>query len=104
MTDAADAEKMLKGETPSYQNMNEAPVVFFDIAPAYGAIGGIVQVELATRILIPHSDNTIDIKFVSCARLRCSATAAAFLRDALDASLKMIELPQDNPVAASKLN
>jgi len=36
--------------------------------------------------------------------LRCSAHAAANLRQALDTALKMLEQPQANPVAASKMN
>jgi hypothetical protein len=38
--------------------------------------------------------------------LRCNPTAAANLRNALDAALKMLEQPQQqpDPVAASKMN
>jgi hypothetical protein len=57
-----------------------------------------------TTILIPHQDDSVDVRFVSCGRLRCSATAATHLRNALDASLKMLEQPVPNPVRASKLN
>ncbi len=52
--------------------------------------------------LIPLQDDSVDVKFVSCGRLRCSATAAVHLRNALIASLKMLEQP--NPVGASRLN
>ena len=75
-------------------------MIYFDIAPAYGVMSGIVQVELGARILIPHQDDTVDVKFISCGRLRCSATAALHLRNAIDASLKMLEQPQPNPVGA----
>jgi hypothetical protein len=44
------------------------------------------------------------VRFLSSGRLRCSAHAATNLRHALDAALKMLEQPQSNPVAASKLN
>jgi hypothetical protein len=54
--------------------------------------------------LIPHHDDSVDVKFVTCGRLRCSATAATHLRNALDASLKMLEQPAPNPVGVSKLN
>jgi hypothetical protein len=89
---------------PSYDNRNDVPIVYFDIAPAYGVMSGIVQIELGTRILVPHQDDSVDVRFVSCGRLRCSATAAMHLRNALDASLKMLEQPAPNPVGASKLN
>jgi hypothetical protein len=74
------------------------------IAPAYGVMSSIVQIELGARILVPHQDDTVDVRFVTCGRLRCSATAAMHLRNALDASLKMLEQPAPNPVGASKLN
>lgn len=104
MTDPADVDQPAKGSVPAYDNRNDIPTVYFDIAPAYGVMGGIVQIELGARILVPHPDDSVDIRFVSCARLRCSVTAAIHLRNALDASLKMLEQPQPNPVAASKLN
>jgi hypothetical protein len=93
-----------KGTVPTFENSNDVPTVYFDIAPAYGVMSGIVQVELGARILVPHQDDTVDVRFVSCGRLRCSAAAAVHLRNALDASLKMLEQPQPNPVGASKLN
>ena len=66
---------------------------------------GTVEIELATRILVPASNGSTDVKFLSSGRLRCSPTAAANLRNALDAALKMLEQPQQpDPVAASKMN
>jgi hypothetical protein len=93
-----------KDAVPSFGNRNDVPTVYFDIAPAYGVMSGIVQIEVGQRILIPHSDDSVDVRFVTSGRLRCSATAAMHLRNALDASLKMLEQPAPNPVGASKLN
>ena len=81
-----------------------APVVYFDIIGAYGTMHGAIEVELATRILVPRADGSTEIKFLSSGRLRCSANAAANLRNSLDAALKMLEQPHADPVAASKLN
>jgi hypothetical protein len=67
-------------------------------------MSGIVQVELGARVLVPHQDDSVDVRFVTVGRLRCSVTAATHLRNALDASLKMLEQPAPNPVGASKLN
>jgi hypothetical protein len=89
---------------PTYDNRNDVQTIYFDIAPAYGVMSGIVQIELGQRILVPHSDDSVDVRFVTSGRLRCSATAAVHLRNALDASLKMLEQPAPNPVGASKLN
>jgi hypothetical protein len=93
-----------KTSVPSYEDRPDVPTVYFDIAPAYGVMSGIVQIELGARILVPHQDDTVDVRFVSCGRLRCSAAAAVHLRNAIDASLKMLEQPQPNPVGTSKLN
>jgi hypothetical protein len=99
-----DIDQPGKGPVPTFENRNDVPTVYFDIAPAYGVTSGIVQVELGARILVPHQDDSVDVRFVSCGRLRCSAAAAAHLRNAIDASLKMLEQPQPNPVGASRLN
>jgi hypothetical protein len=88
-----------------YQDIGgTAPLVYFDIVAAYGTMHGAVEVELATRIAVPKPDGAIEAKFLSSGRLRCSATAATNLRNGLDAALKMLEQPQANAVAASKLN
>ena len=83
-----------------------APLVYFDIVGAYGTMNGSVEIELATRILIPKSDGSTDVKFLASGRLRCTANAATNLRNALDAALKMLEQPDANlaAIAASKLN
>lgn len=93
-----------KGQVPMFQNRDDVPIIYFDIAPAYGVMNGIVQVELGARILVPHQDDSVDIRFLSCGRLRCSPAAAVHLRNAIDAALKMLEQPQPNPVGASRLN
>ena len=81
-----------------------APLVYFDIVGAYGTMHGAVEIELATRILVPRPNGSTDVKFLSSGRLRCSPNAAVNLRNALDAALKMLEQPQPDPVAASKMN
>lgn len=81
-----------------------APMVYFDIVGAYGTMNGTVVVELASRILVPKTDGSTEVKFLSSGRLRCSAHAATQLRDALDAAVKLLEPPQADPAAASKMN
>jgi hypothetical protein len=82
-----------------------APLVYFDIVGAYGTMNGAVEVELATRILVPKPDGSTEVKFLSSGCLRCSANATN-LRNGLDAALKMLEQPQGSAaaVAAGKLN
>jgi hypothetical protein len=82
-----------------------APLVYFDIVGAYGTMNGSVEIELATRILVPKADGGTEVKFISSGRLRCTQSAAANLRNGLDAALKMLE-PQASvgAITASKLN
>ncbi len=91
-------------ELPVYENVDTAPIVYFDMAPAHGVMSGQVQIELACRILNALPDGNVEIKFITSGRLRCSATAALNLRNAIDAALKMLEQPQQSPVAAAKMN
>ena len=85
-----------------------APLVYFDIVGAYGTMNGAVEVELATRILVPKPDGSTEVKFISSGRIRCTPNAATNLRNGLDAALKMLEQPQAIntvvAVAGSKLN
>lgn len=89
--------------TPPFEDTANAPFIYFDISPAYGILNGAVQVELASRILIPDASGPIEIRYRTSGHLRCSPTAAALLRDTLDAALKMLEQPQQGQ-AAAKLN
>ena len=82
-----------------------APLVYFDIIGAYGTMHGSIEIELATRILVPKPDGATEVKFLSSGRLRCSPTAAINLRNGLESALKLLEQPQpDQVVAASKMN
>lgn len=40
-----------------------APLVYFDIVGAYGTMNGAIEVELATRILVPKPDGSTEVKF-----------------------------------------
>ena len=83
-----------------------APLVYFDIVGAYGTMNGSIEIELATRILVPKPDGSTEVKFISSGRLRCTQNAATNLRNAVDSALKMLEQPQANAaaIAAGKLN
>jgi len=82
-----------------------APVIYFDIVGAYGTMHGAVEIELATRILVPRTNGATEVKFLTSGRLRCSATAAANLRAGLDAALKMLEpRPPEPVIEASRMN
>jgi hypothetical protein len=98
MTEPAEKNELI------YENVDTAPIVYFDLAPAHGVIGGAIQIELAVRILNAVSDGNVETKFITSGRLRCCPVAALNLRNAIDAALKMLEQPQQSPVAAAKMN
>ncbi|RJF76929.1 hypothetical protein [Rhodopseudomonas palustris] len=87
----------------TYVDLPGAPHVYFDIAPAHGVMANNVEIELAMRTLNPLPDGSVEVKFVTAGRLRCSQAGALHLRNALDAVLKMFEASK-GPAAAAKLN
>jgi hypothetical protein len=90
---------------PPYRETDTAPVIYFDVIAAHGVMNGAIQIELAGRILTPIPDGTAQIGFMTAGRLRCSPTAATFLRDAINNALQMLTQPQQEPtVAPGKLN
>jgi hypothetical protein len=89
---------------PPYEDSGTAPFVYFDIIPAQGVMNGAIQIELASRILVPGAGTSVTVKFVASGRIRCSPAAAIQLRNAIDESLKMLEQDQPSPSATSKLN
>jgi hypothetical protein len=93
-----------KNELIIYKNVDTAPFVYFDISPTHGTLSGAIQIELAARILNTALDGSVEIKFITTGRLRCSPAAALNLRNAIDAALKMLEQPQQAPAASAKLN
>jgi hypothetical protein len=89
---------------PPYENLDTAPLIYFDVAPIHGIVAGVLQVELGARVLIPRPDGSGETKIITTGRLRCSPMAATHLRDALSASLKLLEQAQQNIPPASSLN
>jgi len=76
---------------PLLKNAAQAPFVFFDGAPAFGAVNGLVEIELAARALAPKADDTIAVDLVCVGHLRCSLNAAVNLREAIDGAIRMAQ-------------
>ena len=91
---------MSNSETTTYEDSGRAPFIYFDIPSAHGVMNNIVQVELACRVIVPDPNGPLDIKIRTTGHLRCSAVAAAQLRDALTAALKMLDAEQQKPTAS----
>jgi hypothetical protein len=78
------------------KNAGLAPIVYFDGAPVFGTLGGVIEIELAVRMLMPRADNTVLNEFICAAHLRSSVQAAMQLRDALDKAIAMATKPSPN--------
>lgn len=63
-----------------------APYVYFDGAPTFGNLNGIVNVTLCAARHVPSGDR-IATDIISVAYLRCSVIAAVELRDSIDKAL-----------------
>lgn len=87
---------------PVVRSTEAAPFVYFDTTSAFGTFNGVVQIELVSRAmaLAPLADGGVQSEFLTTARLRCSPTAAASLRDAIDKALEMLKAPQQAQRAA----
>lgn len=69
-----------------------APLIYFEGAPNFGANNGMINVTLAVnRYLLNPSGVAVDV--VAAAHLRCSAPAALDLLNALQAALLLTQKP-----------
>jgi hypothetical protein len=74
---------------PLLKNSAAAPVIYFDSAPVHGTLAGNIEVELATRVLLPKSDGHVLAEMVCVAHLRCCPAAAQALMESLQHALAM---------------
>ncbi|MGH6705137.1 MAG: hypothetical protein ACREC2_01520 [Bradyrhizobium sp.] len=89
----------------AYADTGVAPLIYFDGVACHGALHGVVEIELAARIMSPTADGGVEIKFIPTCRLRCSPAAAESLRQSIEIAIKMAQQAlQQPPAAASRLN
>ena len=50
-------------KTTPYEDNGLAPLVYFDISAAHGVMNGAIQIELASRILVPGQADAVDMRF-----------------------------------------
>jgi hypothetical protein len=82
------------------QDLPAAPIIYFEFCPTLGNNNGLINIMLATGIVLPTATTATDVVPVAVAHLRCSTNAATQLRDALNAAL-LIGQPVDNPQGKS---
>jgi hypothetical protein len=89
---------------PVYRNTDTAPLVFFDVVAAFGALAGSIEIELAARILSPVASGN-PVEFITTGRLRCSPNAATQLRNAIDESLNILKKPRsEGDIGSTSMN
>lgn len=71
----------------------DAPVIFFDAAPVFGAFDGTIRITLSMSCPVPEGDRIKD-EFVVTAFLRCGIEAAKNLREHLDKAI-LLASPTD---------
>jgi len=76
---------------PPFRDDGSAPFIYFDLVGCQGILNGAIQIELVARTLNPKQDGGVDIVLIPSARLRCSPTAAANLRDAISTALDLLQ-------------
>lgn len=74
----------------------EAPVIFFEVCPTFGNNGGLINVMLATGMVVPSEDGNVRTRVRAVAHLRMTAASAVGLRDIIDKAL-LIGAPVENP-------
>lgn len=84
----------------AYRNTDTAPFVYFDMAPVFGVLDGVIQIELAARTISPDAGGT-KIEYLTTCRLRCNASAAMGLREALDKAVAMLRQPEPAPTGSA---
>jgi hypothetical protein len=70
-----------------------APFVYFDGVLTHAVTNGVIQIELAAKIILPDGKGGAMSQAVVTGRLRCSAAAAANLRAAIDSALLIAARP-----------
>jgi hypothetical protein len=68
----------------SDSSAESAPFTFFDAVPTVGVHHGTIRIELAAGSVVPTRDGRAKTVHVMTAHLRCSPSAAANLRKAID--------------------
>jgi hypothetical protein len=101
----ADPDKIVPtnaGVTISSTSAKEVPFIYFDGVTCFGKNGDIIQIELAANTLMPAAP-AVRIDVVQVVHLRCSALAAAALRESIDKALEMVQQGPDQPQAIPTL-
>jgi hypothetical protein len=76
---------------------SHAPILFFDAAPSFGCVSGIVRVTLVAQRLIPTDGQYPHSDVVIVGHLRMGVEAALSLKNALEGALLLASPPAERP-------
>jgi len=76
-------------KNPPLKNVAAAPLIFFDLAPAFGTVNGVAMIELAAPLVIPQPDGSVLFEVHCVAKLRCTGAGLMSLKQAIDQMLAM---------------
>ena len=77
-----------------HEKAAEAPILFFDLAPAFGVAGGVGRVTLSALINEPQGENDVATRKIVVAHLRGAIESFSLLRQAIE-SLELLAKPTD---------
>jgi hypothetical protein len=76
-------------KNPPLKNCAVAPLIFFDVAPAFGTVNGVAMIELAAPLVIPQPDGSVLFEMHCVAKLRCTGSGLLSLKQAVEQILTM---------------
>lgn len=79
------------------KGLTTAPVIYCDSVPMLGTYAGIIEAELATRVLTPRADGSVVPEAVCVAHLRMPPRAAQELVDALTKAIAFARKEREQP-------
>src|SRR5262245_38745123 len=94
MADRPDKPKKPPSIGPTALASEQAPFIYFDGVLAFGFNHGAIQIELAANIIVPDGKGGTLRNVVTTAHIRCLPTAAADLRQAIDAAMLLRAKPE----------
>jgi hypothetical protein len=74
--------------------LDQVPFVYFDGVVAHGVNHGMIQLELAAKVVVPDGKGGVTTEVVVTAHVRCSPDAAANLKEAIDHALLIAKRPR----------
>ena len=84
------------GDATLQLNANTGPIIFFEMAPNFGHVVGVIDIALVTTRATSGDDGKVVRQAEVVANLRCTRQGALDLKSALEGALLMLE-PVENP-------